>query len=176
MSEKEIILGCKKGDSKYQRALFDNYSAILLTICRRYFSDSGLAEDALQEGYIRIFKKIEQYKFEGSFEGWMKRVVVNVCLRKIQKEKRQYNWSDIESTIPRGLQPSVEAKIYEEELLELLKVLPDGYRTVFNMYALDGFSHKDIAEKLGITDSTSRSQLVKARKMLQKLLKERHDR
>jgi RNA polymerase sigma factor (sigma-70 family) len=176
LSEKEIILGCKKGDSKYQRALFDNYSAILLTICRRYFSDSGLAEDALQEGFIRIFKKIDQYKFEGSFEGWLKRVVVNVCLRKIQKESRKYNWADIESTVPAGSNPTIEAQIYEEELLALLNFLPDGYRTVFNMYALDGFSHKEIADNLGITDSTSRSQLVKARKMLQKLLKEKHDR
>lgn len=147
----------------------------MLTICRRYFADSGLAEDALQEGFIRIYRKIDQYKFEGSFEGWMKRVMVNVCLRKIQKESRRYDWSSIEQTKPIEVLPDVEAKLNEEELLKLLDRLPEGYRTVFNLYTLDGFSHKEIAVKLGITDSTSRSQLVKARKMLQKLLKELYD-
>jgi RNA polymerase sigma-70 factor (ECF subfamily) len=176
LSEKELILGCKNKDSKYQKALFDKYSGILFTICRRYFPDNSLAEDALQEGFIRIYRKIDQYKFEGSFEGWMKRVMVNICLRKIQKEARQYDWNALDDQRSTGILPEIESKLFEEELLQLLELLPEGYRTVFNLYALDGFSHREIAEKLGITDSTSRSQLVKARKMLQKFLKERYDR
>jgi RNA polymerase sigma-70 factor (ECF subfamily) len=174
LSEKELISGCKRKDSKYQRALFDKYSGILFTICRRYFSDESLAEDALQEGFIRIFKKIDQFKFEGSFEGWLKRVTVNVCLRKIQKEAKHANWMEIESSKKVPVYPDIESRIFEEELLKLLELLPDGYRTVFNLYAIDGYSHSEIAKKLGITDSTSRSQLVKARKMLQKLMSEKH--
>jgi len=175
LSEKELILGCKKKNSKYQKALFDKYSGILLTICRRYFSDTALAEDALQDGFIRIFKNVDQFKFEGSFEGWLKRIVVNVCLRKLQKESRQFDWSELEKTKPPSVKPDIESDIYEEELLTLLEKLPDGYRTVFNLYAIDGFSHKEIGQQLGITDSTSRSQLVKARKMLQNLLKDFYD-
>jgi RNA polymerase sigma-70 factor (ECF subfamily) len=172
LSEKELILGCIEENSKYQKALFDKYSGLLLTICRRYFSDQSLAEDALQEGFIRIFKKLDQFKFEGSFEGWMKRIVVNICLRKLQKEAKRYDWRELEKSEIKPIKPIAESGIYEEELLKLLESLPHGYRTVFNLYAIDGFSHKEIGKKLNITDSTSRSQLVKARKMLQKLLEE----
>lgn len=172
MSEKELILGCIEENSKYQKALFDKYSGLLLTICRRYFPDHSLAEDALQEGFIRIFKKLDQFKFEGSFEGWMKRIVVNICLRKLQKETKRYDWSELDKSEIKPIKPIAESGIYEEELLNLLERLPRGYRTVFNLYAIDGYSHKEIGEKLNITDSTSRSQLVKARKMLQKLFEE----
>ena len=172
MSDKEIILGCLQHDSNYQKLLFDKYSGVLFTICRRYFKDPGLAEDALQEGYIRIFHKLEQFKFEGSFEGWLKRIMVNVCLRKLQGELKQYNWTDLDQAVGQSVKPTAVAVIGEEDLMALIAQLPAGYRTVFNMYAIDGYSHSEIAERLGITDSTSRSQLVKARKMLQKLLEE----
>lgn len=143
-----------------------------MTICRRYFKETELAEDALQEGFIRIFDKLDQFEFKGSFEGWMKRIVVNICLRKIQNESRQLDWGDFENSGIRSIKPVGLSNVNEEELLELISHLPNGYRTVFNMYAIDGYSHKEIAGQLGITDSTSRSQLVKARNMLQKMLKE----
>ena len=175
MSEKDIILGCLRNEPKYQKALFDKYSGILMTICRRYFTDIALAEDALQEGFIRIFKNLHQFKFSGSFEGWLKRVVVNVCLRKLQSEARQFEMGDLEKTKTPSIRSDVEAKVNAEDLMKLIEKLPKGYRTVFNMYAIDGFSHKEIAAELGITSSTSRSQLVKARNMLQKLLEELYE-
>jgi len=159
-----------QNDYNCQKALFDKYSGVLLTICRRYFNDSSLAEDALQDGFIRIFNKIDQFKFEGSFEGWMKRITVNICLRKLQNENRKFDWSEIHHVKENAVNPVVDSDLNEEEILRLISKLPNGYRTVFNMYALDGFSHKEIAAKLGITDSTSRSQLVKARNMLQKMI------
>jgi len=125
------------------------------------------AEDMLQEGFVRIFKNIHQFKFEGSFEGWMRRIVVNVCLKSIQK--RKINFREIEENSP--IQPQADPYIYgnlcEGDLMKLISKLPDGYRTVFNLNVIEGYSHDEIAVLLGIEASTSRSQLVKARRMLQ---------
>ncbi len=138
-----------------------------MTICLRYAQDHMEAEDMLQDGFIRIFANLHQFKFEGSFEGWMRRVLVNVCLKHIQKKRIQFSEivEDTNDTI------KVDATIYQhlgaDELLRLISQLPKGYRIVFNLNVIEGYSHEEIAVLLGIQASTSRSQLVKARKMLQ---------
>ncbi|MCA6466910.1 MAG: sigma-70 family RNA polymerase sigma factor [Chitinophagaceae bacterium] len=167
MTEFEIIEGCKNKDPRSQRELFDRFAGKMMGVCLRYANDASEAEDMLQDAFLRIFQHIDQFKFEGAFEGWVRRVVVNAAIRTIEKKKIQYkeleeNMYDV---------PRVEATAYnhlnQEELLKLINQLPDGYRMVFNLSAIEGYSHEEIGVMLNIQPGTSRSQLVKARKMLQ---------
>lgn len=167
MTEFEIIEGCKNKDPRSQRALFDRFAGKMMGVCLRYANDAAEAEDMLQDAFLRIFQHIDQFKFEGAFEGWVRRVVVNAAIRTIERKKIQYkeleeNMYDV---------PRVEATAYnhlnQEELLKLINQLPDGYRIVFNLSAIEGYSHEEIGAMLNIQPGTSRSQLVKARKMLQ---------
>lgn len=138
-----------------------------MTICLRYARDTPEAEDFLQEGFIRIFASIHQFRFKGSFEGWIKRVVVTTCLKKLQKRKIQYHdISDAEKST--AFQPHIIPALAEKELIKMISRLPDGYRIVFNLHVLDGYSHDEISVLLDIKPVTSRSQLLKARKTLQK--------
>ena len=167
LTEFELIKGCIKQNNNCQRALFDEYAGKFMTVCLRYAKDAMEAEDMLQEGFVRIFNNIHQFKFEGSFEGWMRRIVVNVALKHLQKKRIQFN--EINDNQQQG--PTLDAHAYahlgEEDILKLINQLPDGYRVVFNLNVIEGYSHEEIANFLNIQPSTSRSQLVKARKMLQ---------
>lgn len=173
MTEKEIIQRCLADDMQCQRMLFDQHAGKMMTICLRYASDQMEAEDLLMESFVKIFRYMHQYKFEGSFEGWMRRVVVNTALKHLQKKKIRF-----EEIKPDKATESLEAGAYmhlgEKEILELIKQLPDGYRLVFNLYVIEGYSHEEIAEMLKIQPGTSRSQLVKARKMLQQQIADLH--
>jgi len=167
LTEFELIKGCAKQNTICQRMLFEQYAGKFMTVCLRYANDTMEAEDILQEGFVRIFNNIHQFKFEGSFEGWMRRVVVNVALKHLQKKKIQF--AEIKEN--HADTPSLEAYAYshlgQEELMKLINQLPEGYRIVFNLTVIEGYSHEEIAQLLNIQASTSRSQLVKARKMLQ---------
>jgi len=167
LSEQELIKGCIEQNSSTQRMLFEQYAGKLMTVCLRYAVDSMEAEDMLQEGFIRVFNHLHQFKFEGSFEGWMRRIVVNVCLKNIQKRKISFKEIEIENNNQPQIAPYTYSSIGQDELIKLISKLPDGYRMVFNLNVIEGFSHEEIAVLLGIQPSTSRSQLVKARKMLQ---------
>ena len=142
----------------------------MLGVCHRYARNGADAEDILQDAFIKVFDKLQQFKFEGSFEGWIRRIVVNTALKKYslrryEKEVSGYEISDRDES---GMEPSAYAHLTEKELLDLINNLPDGYRLVFNLYVIEGYQHDEIAEMLGIQSGTSRSQLVKARTMLQK--------
>ncbi len=167
MTEQELISGCKNKNTACQKLLFDTYAGIMMTICNRYASTTAQAEDMLQEGFIRIFKYIHQYKFEGSLEGWLKRIMVNAALRILQKKTIRFSAIDesMEEVSPEDTDPF--AALEEQEILQLISNLPTGYRVVFNMYVLEGYSHNEIAAMLNITSGTSRSQLAKAKKALQ---------
>lgn len=147
--------------------LFEQYAGKMLAVCQRYSKDKSEAEDILQEAFIRIFKYIYQFKFEGSFEGWIRRIVVNTALKNISKKKIQFSdiidYSEVNSTI----EPYAYSNLGEDVILKLIEQLPDGYRLVFNLNVIEGFSHEEIGNMLNIQASTSRSQLVKARKILQ---------
>jgi len=161
----ELILKCKKQDSKAQEALYKQYSGILFAICLRYSPNKTEAEDNLQDAFITIFKKIEQYKAKGSFEGWIKRVTVNTVLQKYRKQKI-YNIDD-EERIEQEDDVTVETETVPLDfLLKIIQELPDRYRLVFTLYVLDDYSHKEIAEMLGISDGTSKSNLARARGIL----------
>ncbi len=164
MSLEQLIKKCKQNNSKAQEQLYRLFSGKLFSICLKYSNDYSSAEDTLQDAFITIFNKIHQYKFQGSFEGWIKRITINTALQKYRKQKvfEIINEEQIEE---------VEVEIDEEEvsldhLLQLIQQLPDRYRLVFNLYVLDGYSHKEISEMLSISVGTSKSNLARARYIL----------
>lgn len=164
MTLDELITRCKKKDGKAQEALYQQYAAILFGICLKYSPNRTEAEDSLQDAFITIFSRIEQYEGKGSFEGWMKRITVNTVLQKYRK-KRLFDIAD-EGKIE---EPDIEVEqesIPLDYLLKIIQELPDRYRLVFNLYVLDNYSHKEIAEMLGISDGTSKSNLARARMIL----------
>jgi RNA polymerase sigma factor (sigma-70 family) len=167
LTESELILGCIKEDIRCQRHLFNQFAGKMMTVCLRYAHDQMEAEDMLQDAFVRIYGHLHQFKFEGSFEGWIRRIVVNTCLKHLQKRKMQFTevQADHGSTAPR-VDSYVWNNLGQEEILKLVHNLPYGYRLVFNLNVIEGFSHEEIAKMLHIQASTSRSQLVKARKML----------
>jgi len=168
----QIIQGCLKGDRISQKALFDRFSGKMLAVCSRYSRHVMEAEDLLQDGFIKVFTNLDQYKFEGPFEQWIRRIMINNAIKNCHRKSFQNEYS-VGDELPETFEdPEAINSMSERELLGLISELPDGYRMVFNLYAIEGFSHKEISESLKIEESTSRSQLVKARKVLQdKLLK-----
>ena len=167
LTEHEMIKGCVKNNATCQRMLFEQYAGIMMTICLRYSCDHTEAEDMLQEGFIRVFKYINQYKFEGSFEGWLKRIIVNAALRILQKKVIRFSEIKEEMQDLQQEDTDVLSNLSEREILKLISNLPTGYRVVFNLYVLEGYSHGEIAEMLKINAGTSRSQLAKAKRTLQ---------
>src|SRR5215467_12545648 len=141
-----------------------------MTVCARYAGSSSEAEDMLQESFVKIFSSIHQYRSEGSFEGWLRKITVNICLRKLQKTKIRYDDLATVESLSDDMHPDVISMLTEKELIGLISSLPDGYRIVFNLNVIEGYSHDEIAAILGIQAATSRSQLIKARKQLQKQL------
>lgn len=172
LTEIELIKACIQEDAAAQKALFVHYSNRMYGVCLRYARNQADAEDILQEAFIKVFGKLGQFKFEGSFEGWIRKIVVNTALKKYtlqryEKELTGYEWKEKDEG---SSDPAAYGNITQKELLELINQLPDGYRMVFNLYVIEGYQHEEIAELLGIQPGTSRSQLVKARAMLQKQL------
>ncbi|HEY2348354.1 MAG TPA: sigma-70 family RNA polymerase sigma factor [Puia sp.] len=167
MTEGEIIQGCLNKNTAAQHALFRNYAGVLMTICRRYSGDHAEAEDMLQEAFIRIFKFINQYQGTGSFEGWIKRITVRSCLQILQARKVRFSeLSESHQEIQISL-PDTISDLDADEILKQVSYLPVGYRMIFNLYVIEGYSHEEIGQMLKIKTATSRSQLSKARSMLQ---------
>ena len=169
-TEPELIERCKKRDKRAQKHLYEQYSSKLFALSCRYIKDKMEAEDILIISFAKIFEKINQYKGEGSFEGWMRRIVVNESLNYLRKNKSMYLEMDIQAADREPDYGALENQLMEEDLMRLIEQLPTGYRIVFNMYAIDGYSHKEIAEQLGVSESTSKSQLSRARSFLQRNL------
>lgn len=172
MNEAQLIAGCLNGDRKAQKELYDSFSRKMMGVCLRYVSDRETARDLLQEGFVKIFTSMHSYAGTGSLEGWMRMIFVNGALEYLRKTDILRNSADIGSVNEQlGEDENVISKLSAEELMNLIGKLPDGFRTVFNLYAIEGYSHKEIAEMLHITESTSRSQYVRARQWLQEQLK-----
>jgi RNA polymerase sigma factor (sigma-70 family) len=171
LTDAELIKGCLREDAYSQKSLFNRYGSPLLGVAHRYARNIEDAEDILQDAFIKIFNKIEQFKGEGSFEGWLRRIVVNTALKKytVNRYSKEFSVEEI-TEIPTTVVTDAHAfnHLNEKDLLLLINKLPDGYRIVFNMYVIEGYQHDEIAKMLGIQASTSRSQLVKARNLLQK--------
>ncbi len=169
-SEIEVIEGCKRGDRHAQKLLYERFSGKMFALCSRYIKDKMEAEDVLVKAFTKILDRINQYKNEGSFEGWVRRVMVNESLSYLRRNKSMYVETDIEAADKEPNFERLENELEAQDLLKLISELPSGYRIVFNMYAIDGYSHKEIGEELGINESTSKSQLSRARAVLQKRL------
>jgi RNA polymerase sigma factor (sigma-70 family) len=170
--EEDLIKGCLKGDRAAQKELYNLYSPRMFALCMRYTKDTMQAQDVMVTAFMKVFEKLSQFKSEGSFEGWIRRIMVNESLTFLRRQRSMYIETDLEVADRepdyQGLADHLEA----EDLLRIISELPAGYRVVFNMYAIDGYSHKEIAEQLGISENTSKSQLSRARTYLQKVLLE----
>ena len=182
---KDIIRQCKKGDKKAQEFIFNKYSPVLLGICLRYMKNVVKADDVMQDAFITIFTKINQYNGKGSFEGWIKRITINTALMQLRQNKKEIvsdllenvkqveisddkNNSDLILTNRKSIIEN--AKFSQSEIFEAVTELPDGFRTVFNLYVIDELKHKEIAKELGISIGTSKSQLLRGRKKLEEVL------
>lgn len=162
-----IIQACKKNDAKAQRLLYEKYDARFFAVCKRYFVNVHEAEDALVKGFLKIFQNIHTYTNEGNFEGWMHRIMVNECLMEVRKKKAIFlNIDDHSKQVADDKQEMNE----EGSLMEILNMLPEGCRIVFMLYVIEGYKHKEIAEQLGISEGTSKSQLNLAKSKLKDLL------
>jgi RNA polymerase sigma factor (sigma-70 family) len=173
ISETELIKGCVKREQSAQKRLYETFSAKMYALCCRYVKDSMEAEDVLVTAFTKILDRIDQYKGEGSFEGWIRRVVVNEALTHLRRNRSMYVETELEAADREPDYQKLEDHLEAQDLLNMIQELPSGYRIVFNLYAIDGYSHKEIAEQLNISENTSKSQLSRARVYLQKLLLDR---
>ena len=168
MNIEAIIQSCKEGNALAQRQLYDHFAPKMMGVCRRYLQDLAEAEDALICSFTKAFKNLDRYKADGPFEAWLRRITVNDCLDRIRKQKGIW-MVQLDEHSEENHDP-IQSTYSQEYLQNIIDALPIGYKTVFNLYAIEGFSHQEIAEKLKITESTSKSQLSRARQYLQKQL------
>jgi RNA polymerase sigma factor (sigma-70 family) len=162
----ELLEGCKAGNRKMQEALYKQTASKMMAVCMRYAKDRMEAEDVLQVGYIKVFQKVKEYRGEGSFEGWIRRVMVNTAIESYRKNLRTLKVVPIDEAYE---QPSTGfdfGRLGMQDMMKVIQKLADGYRMVFNMYIIEGYSHKEIAETLGISEGASKSQLSRARAIL----------
>ncbi|HVX48757.1 MAG TPA: sigma-70 family RNA polymerase sigma factor [Chitinophagaceae bacterium] len=171
MTEQSILAGCLQNDPVAQRELYNRYSPKMLSVCYRFAQNREDAEDMLQEGFIRVFTQIHTFQNKGAFEGWIRRIIVHTCINFLKKYKKFSESIDLgyaayiqvkEETVPSIMQA--------KQVVECIRLLPVGYKTVLNLYAIEGYNHKEIAEMLDIEESTSRSQYTRAKTMLENIL------
>ncbi len=176
MTDDELIDKCLQGDQRAQKALFEKFSRKMMSVCMRYAPDREQAEDVLQDGFVKVFNHLATFKREGSFEGWIRRTMVNTSLDNLRKKRADVIDADIsEAEYLAGSDEKVVGKMRVEELMKLIQDMPPGYRAVFNMYAIEGYSHQEIADELGVTESTSKTQFRKARTYLMNIIGEREN-
>ncbi|HEX5171630.1 MAG TPA: RNA polymerase sigma factor [Cyclobacteriaceae bacterium] len=172
LSENELIEGCRKGDRAIQKALYERYCRKMMVVCLRYSKSTLEAEDVLQEAFVKVFQAIKDFRQEAKLETWITRIMVNTALNAQRKKLYLYPMVDVEE-ISLPIDEASLSGINFNQLLEMIQGLPQGCQVVFNLFAIEGFSHKEIAEMLGISEGTSKSQYSRARSLLQsKLLKE----
>jgi len=170
VTETELIQACKKQDRRAQQLLFDRFSPVMFGLCKRYLKKREDAEDVLVEGFFKVLTKLDQYSGKGSFEGWIRRIMVNEALMHLRKNKNLKMTLEINDYYLKTM-VTVEDELQAADILNLLDRLPTGYRTVFNLYVLEGYKHREIAEMLDISINTSKSQLILAKKRMQGLVK-----
>jgi RNA polymerase sigma-70 factor (ECF subfamily) len=174
LSEKELIKRCIADDKKAQEQLYQRYAPRMWGVCLRFAKSQMGAEDIMQEGFIKVFSKLGQYTGDGSFEGWIRRTIVNTAINQYKKNVNHNKELDIDEVrIDNQIEPRVIDKMSVNELMGVIRELPEGYQMVFNLFVLEGYSHKEIAEQLGITENTSKSQLSRARNVLQEQIKKK---
>lgn len=171
MTEDAIFQGCLQNDAAAQRELYHRYSPKMLSVCFRFSHNREDAEDMLQDGFIKVFSQIHTFQNKGSFEGWIRRIIVHTCINHLKKNKKFKESVDlIHATTVQIREDSIPSIIQAKQVVECIRILPIGYRTVLNLYAIEGYSHREIAGMLDIEESTSRSQYTRARQMLEDIL------
>ncbi len=171
MTDDAIFQGCLNNDSVAQRELYSRYSSKMLSVCYRFAHNREDAEDMLQEGFIKVFSQIHTFQNKGAFEGWIRRIVVHTCINHLKKNRKFNESVDIiHATGVQIREDSVPSIVQAKQVVECIRLLPIGYRTVLNLYAIEGYSHKEVAEMLDIEESTSRSQYTRAKQMLEDIL------
>lgn len=175
LNEKLLIKRCLKNDEKALSQLYNSFSSKMYGICLRYSKNRMDADDLLHDGFVKVIKNLNTYKGEGSFEGWMRKIVVNTSINFYRKKSKNYetNIDEVYNIEDNSFDNAI-SQISVKELLELIQELPDGYRIVFNMYVIEGYKHREIAEILDITENTSKTQLLKAKASLRKKLEEKY--
>ncbi len=174
MDDSQLIIACKKQDRNAQKVLYERYAPSMMTVCLRYSREEETARDLLHDGFIRAFTQIGSFKGKGSFEGWLRRIFVNLALENYRKEKQknrfleEYSLLNNEDQVEPDDDPLDIEGISREEVMALIRDLPPGYRTVFNLFIFEEMSHREIAELLGINEAASRSQFFRAKSILQK--------
>ncbi|MBL7740463.1 MAG: RNA polymerase sigma factor [Chitinophagaceae bacterium] len=171
ISESDLISGCIEGNRRMQEELYRRFSPRMYAVCLRYAGSSDEAEDILQEGFIKIFKKLDSFRGEGSFEGWIRRIFVNTAIEHFRRKRYLQPVTEKEENTLEGKSLSALDGLAEKDILELVRQLSPGYRTVFNMYVVEGYTHKEIGDILGISEGTSKSQLSRAKVILQDMVK-----
>jgi len=172
---KPIISECIAGNQKAMAELYHLFAPKMFGVCLRYAKDSGEAEDNLQDGFIKVFANLKNFRNDGSLEGWIRRIIINVSLEKIRKQHFLYPVEDVSKYDSINFSDDVIAKISADDLIKIIQELPPRYRLVFNLYVIEGMSHQEIAQEMSITTGTSKSNLARAREILKKKVQENFD-
>jgi RNA polymerase sigma factor (sigma-70 family) len=171
MTDEELVKECVSGNPIAQKKFYDLFAKKMMGVCLRYMSNEDEAQDVLQDGFIKIFSKLHDFESKGSLEGWVRRIMVNTALDQYRKNKKHQNDVDVD-VVGYKLEKNdfIIESITAQDLLKIIQAIPEGYRVVFNLFAIEGYSHKEIAERLGVTESTSKSQYSRAKSLLRKLM------
>jgi RNA polymerase sigma-70 factor (ECF subfamily) len=171
MADDQLVQGCKQQNPAAQRELYNRYSGKMLSVCYRYAQDRSDAEDMLQEAFIKVFTQIHTFRSDGAFEGWMRRIVVHTCINQLKKNKKFAYHLDVETAHHlHHREETVASLMQARQVVECIRALPVGYRTVLNLFAIEGYTHREIGEMLDIEESTSRSQYTRAKGILETVL------
>ena len=174
MEDALLVQECLKGKPRAQKALFDKFAPKMLAVCARYMKDQAETEDVFQIGMVKVFNKLSDFKAEGPLEGWIRRIMVNSCLDQLRKNQRFVTDKNIDDVSYRiEVKVEISSQLMAEDLIVLIQKMPAGYRVVFNLFAIEGYSHQEIAEQLNISESTSKSQYLRARAYLRQRIEER---
>jgi RNA polymerase sigma factor (sigma-70 family) len=171
ITESDLIQGCINGERRMQEELYSRFAPKMYAVCLRYAGKAEEAEDILQEGFIKIFKKLSSFRGEGSFEGWIRRVFVNTSIEHFRRKNYLQPVTEKEESTIEGKYLSVLDNLAEKDIMNLVQELSPGYRTVFNLYVVEGYTHKEIGDMLGISEGTSKSQLSRAKVILQDMVR-----
>ncbi|HPE82742.1 MAG: RNA polymerase sigma factor [Aequorivita sp.] len=171
----KLIVSASKGDRRAQHQLYELFSPKMLGVCRQYLKNNDLAEEVMLSGFFKMFTHLKDFKNEGSFEGWIRRIMVNESISQLRKDKKLHFISETEIENTAEHSTFIETELEEADIQKMIDSLPDGYKTVFILYAVEGYKHSEIGELLQINENTSKTQLFKARKMLQNMVKQQNN-
>lgn len=172
-SESDLIKGCIEGNPEMQKLLYDLYSSKMYGVCLRYAENAEDANDVMQEGFIKVYRSLPKFRAEGSFEGWIRRIFVNTSIEHYRKKTKKYNITEVQENTIEDNELSALDSLATKDILNIINELSPGYKQVFNLHVVEGYSHKEIAEILGITEGTSKSQLARAKGVLKKIIETR---